>query len=1093
MRCPIAFTIFFFCMLLVSCSNEPAKLFTKLSEDKTGINFRNLIKEDNPAFNIVLYPYFYNGGGVAIGDINNDGLPDICFTGNMVKNRLFLNKGNFQFEDITEKSGIASKEGWCTGVTMADITGDGKLDIYICRSGLSNTSYRTNLLFVNNGDLSFSEKAKEYRLDDAGYSTQASFFDYDKDGDLDMMLINQSEPGFSKGKIEYVRMRNLPVDSVLSNKLFRNDNGHFTNVSAVAGITSTPLSFSLGLSTTDINGDGWPDIYVANDFKEPDYYFINNKNGTFTEQLKKSFSHTSLYGMGIDVADYNNDALPDLIELDMLPDGNHAQKMHMGTDGFDQYNLLFQQGMPYQYMKNCLQKNNGDGSFSEIGQLAGMSNTDWSWSPLLCDFDNDGSKDLFVSNGYKRDNTDIQFVKYSMDQSVKMQQGGPAVDVAEYISHMPSVRTGSYIFKNEGNDKFVNKVNDWGLDVKTLAHGAVYADLDNDGDLDIITNNTDDYAGVYRNNAEKLIKNNFLKIKLEGDKGNSMGIGAKLYLVKNGKIFYQEQNPVRGYCSSIDPVLTVGLGNITTLDSVMVVWNNNTKQVLKNVPVNQTLVIHQTDATQPYNYPLEKPFTLFTDDVAIDFKHVENNFNDFTIQGLLPSYLSRQGPCMAKADINKDGMEDLYIGGAKGQQGQVFISNKTGRFIEKNQAGFAKDSASEDVAAVFFDADKDGDMDLYVGSGGYEFAEDAPELQDRLYLNDGTGNFTKKENSLPAMLISTGCVSVNDINVDGYPDLFVGGRCVPGKYPTSPESKILLNDGHGNFKDATTSICSAVQHIGMVTDAVWIDVNKDGIKDLVLVGEWMSPKIFINENGKLKDASSAYIKFPGYGWWNTICADDFDNDGDMDLVLGNQGFNNQFAASGQKPVSLYYKDFDGNGSVDPFLFYYIGDTSCPAFSRDDIVQQVPSLNKMFLYYNEYADINRENMFSKEQLANAGELKADNLETIFLENTGNGFSMRALPIEAQYAPVMAIAAIDINKDGKKDLVLAGNNTFTRIKFSRYDANHGAVLLGDGKGGFSYLPQWQSGLHLDGNVRSIESFGNRIIFGLNDSNPVTCALK
>ncbi|MEO6547196.1 MAG: VCBS repeat-containing protein [Ferruginibacter sp.] len=1086
--------IYFIPVIFISCRNEAPKLFTKLSEDKTGINFRNLIKEDNPAFNVVLYPYFYNGAGIAIGDINNDGLQDICFTGNMVKNRLYLNKGNFKFEDITPKSGIAEKEGWCTGITMVDINGDGNIDIYICRSGLTDIAYRKNLLFINNGDLTFTEKAAEYGIDDAGYSTQASFFDYDKDGDLDMMLINQSDPGFSKGKIEYVRMRNLPADSLLCNKLFRNDNGHFTNVSAQAGITSNPLSFSLGLSTTDINKDGWPDIYIANDFKEPDYYFINNKNGSFTEQLHRSFSHTSLYAMGIDVADYNNDALPDLVELDMLPEGNHAQKMHMGMDGFDQYNLLFQQGMPFQYMKNCLQKNNGDGTFSEIGQLAGVSNTDWSWSPLLCDFDNDGLKDLFISNGYKRDNTDIQFVKYSMDQSLKMQQGAPAVGVAEYISHMPSIKTGSYIYQNAGNDHFINKINEWGLEDKTLSNGAVYADLDNDGDMDLVTNNTDEYAGVYQNNAEQVVRNNFLRIKLRGDKGNSIGIGAKLYAMKDGNTYYLEQNPVRGYCSSVDFVLNFGLGKIGLLDSVKVIWNDYKIQVIKNIKANQTITLLQTDAILPANATASSPETFLTEMAStIDFTHVENDYNDFTRQLLLPSYLSRQGPCMATADVNGDGKEDLFIGGAKGQPGQLFIETAGGGFENKMQPAFIKDAGSEDVAAVFFDADKDGDMDLYIGSGGYEFEEGDPALQDRLYLNDGTGNFTKKLNALPIMYTCTGAVSANDIDGDGDIDLFVGSRCVPGRYPTSAPAKILLNDGKGVFTDGTVHVCAAMQNIGMVTASVWADVNKDGLKDLVVVGEWMAPKVFVNQKGRLVNASREYMQFAGIGWWNTICAADFDKDGDIDLVLGNQGFNNQFEATATKPVSLCYKDFDGNGSIDPFLFYYIGDTSYPAFSRDDIVQQLPSFNKRFLFYNEYADINEHNMFTKEQLVNAGMLKANNLETVYLENTGKGFVLKHLPPEVQYAPVMAITAADVNNDGNTDMVLGGNNTFTRIKFSRYDANRGALLLGDGKGAFKYIPQWKSGLHINGDVRSIAQLGNRIIFGMNNSKPVAYAIK
>ncbi len=1091
--------ILFYCILFNSCKQRANKLFTKLSADKTGINFRNLIKEDNQEFNIVMYPYYYNGGGVAVGDINNDGLTDICFTGNMVKNRLYINKGNMQFEDITERAGIAKKEGWCTGVTMVDINGDGNLDIYICRSGLTNMAYRKNLLFINNGDLTFTEKANEYGLDDAGYSTQSSFFDYDKDGDLDIILINQSTPEFSKGKIEYVQMRNQKADSTLCNKLFRNDNGYYINISEAAGITSNPLSFSLGISTADINKDGWPDIYIANDFKEPDYFFINNKNGTFTEQLNKSFAHTSLYAMGIDVADYNNDALPDLIELDMLPEGNHAQKMHMGTDGFDQYNLLFKKGMPYQYMKNSLQKNNGDGTFSEIGQLAGVSNTDWSWSSLLCDFDNDGLKDLFITNGYKRDNTDIQFVKYSMDQSVNMQRGGAAVSLPEYIARMPGIKIENYIYKNSGNDKFVNRIIEWGLDEKTLSHGAAYADLDNDGDLDIITNNTDDYAGIYQNNAAILEKNNYLKIKLQGVKQNSLGFGTKVYVMKSGQTFYQEQTPVRGYCSSVDAVLNFGIGKITDIDSVRIVWNDNSTQVLKAVKANQTLICKQINAATSWDYSDGKVATLLkTDTFGIGFIHTENDFNDFTVQTLLPNYLSRQGPCSAVADINKDGLEDFFLGGAKGQVSKIFMQKANGQFAVSTQTALDREITSEIVAAIFFDADNDGDNDLYAASGGYEFAENDAVLQDRLYMNDGKGNFSKKENALPPMLTSKGCVKAADIDGDGDMDLFVGGRVVPGKYPVTPDSYILVNDGKGNFTNATATVCGALKKTGMVTDAVWADINNDKQPDLIVAGEWMPVKIFLNQKGKLTDASSTYIHFESSGWWNTINASDMDGDGDVDLIIGNCGSNTQFKVSEKEPMQLYYKDFDENGSIDPVLCYYINGVSYPAASRDDLTDQLPLLKKKFLEYKDYANATITDIFSGEELRDANTLKAATMQTLYLENQGTkGFIKHDLPLEAQYAPVYAIITVDVNKDGKKDILLAGNNTWTRIKFGRYSANHGVLLLGAGGGNFKYVPQIKSGLSLRGNVRSLTSINTdkaqKIIVGINDANAVLVSIN
>ena len=620
------------------------------------------------------YPYFYNGGGVAIGDINNDGLEDVLFTGNMVKNALFLNKGGLEFDDISEHAGISAKGGWCTGVTMADVNEDGWTDIYICRSGSPAPGNRTNLLFINNHDLTFTESASRYGLDEAGYSTQASFFDYDLDGDLDLFIINQSSPEFSRGFLDYIQNRSRAADSTLANKLFRNDSGHFTDVSRQAGIHSNVFTFSLGISTADINQDGWPDIYISNDFEEADYLYINNQHGAFAYSLGQKVDHTSLYGMGVDVADYNNDLLPDIAVLDMLPESNYALKMHMGGDNFNRYNYQFQNGMFYQYMKNTLQRNNGDGTFSEIGQLAGISNTDWSWSPLFADYDNDGLKDLFVTNGYKRDNTDMQFMAYAMDQSLHTQnkKDKTAINVSEYISHMPGISLPNYIYKNDGHDHFENKIKDWGFDHNTFSHGAAYADLDHDGDLDLVTNNTDDDAGVYRNNSEKLLKNNFLNIKLKGTARNATGIGARIYAYAGVDQFYVEQNPVRGYQSSVGSDLHIGLGKHQALDSLRIIWPGHTAQQLGTTAVNRTVVLSIQDSRN-YDSPSGVHSKLLEEVKAIDFKHVENHENDFTRQFLLPHFFSHNGPCMASGDINGDGMADIFVGGAKGQSGAIFL------------------------------------------------------------------------------------------------------------------------------------------------------------------------------------------------------------------------------------------------------------------------------------------------------------------------------------------------------------------------------------------------------------------------------------
>jgi len=1065
--------------LITACHRGSPTLFTRLSENKTGVDFKNLLKEDDPKFSILSYPYFYNGGGVGIGDINNDGLPDILFTGNMVDNALFLNKGGFEFDNITQHAGIAAKKGWCTGVAMVDINQDGWLDIYICRSGLPNANDRKNLLFINNQDLTFTESASPYGLDDAGYSTQASFFDYDKDGDLDMFLINQSDPKYSRGYLDYVQTRTQKADSTLANKLFRNDNGHFCDVSRQAGIQSNVFSFSLGISTTDINQDGWPDVYVANDFEERDYLYINNHNGTFTDSMAEEMDHNSLYSMGVDVADYNNDLLPDVVVLDMLPEGNYALKMHMGGDNYTQNNYMFRNGMFYQYMKNSLQKNNGDGTFSEIGQLAGISNTDWSWSPLLADFDNDGCKDLFVTNGYKHDNTSMEFIVYSMDQSQHIQSGGKAPGIQEYISHMPGISLPNYIFRNEGNDHFENKVHDWGFDHNSFSHGAAYADLDNDGDLDLVTNNTDDVAGLYRNNNEILLKNNFLKIKLRGDPKNPTGIGAKVYAYAGLDAFYFEQNPVRGYQSSVDNDLHVGIGQHPSLDSLRIRWPDNTSQLVLNSKANSILTLNIQHATR-YESPSVVGKKLLEETEAPDFRHIENEENDFAKQFLLPHFFSHNGPCLVKGDVNGDGTVDLFVGGAKGQSGVIFLQNKDHVFKKMLSAALESDAANEDVDAALFDADGDKDLDLYVVSGGYEFAENSPLLQDRLYINNGKGIFTKSTGQLVQNYTNKKCVRPVDFDDDGDIDLFIGGSVVPGKYPLFSPSKIYFNSGKGNF----TSIKPANANLGIVNDAIWLDLNHDGKKDLIVAGEWMPLKAFLTQGPLFVDVSKQWFPFPSDGWWNCLASGDFDKDGDIDLVVGNYGLNSHLKANENHPLQLYYSDIDGNGSVDPIITHYIGSESVPLALRDDMIGQVPVLKKKFNDYAIYAKAGITEILSADQLATTPVLKASTMTSIYLENTGQRFIRKELPVEAQVAPVHAIAVTDLNHDGNDDLILAGNNLSNRIYLGRDDANHGVVLLGDGKGNFHYLPQPQSGLHLKGEVRSVVVEGDRVFFGVNN---------
>ena len=1147
--------------LAPACRNNDTDthLFTRLDKDATGIDFQNTLF-DGEALNVLNYIYFYNGGGVAIGDINNDGLPDILFTGNMVRNRLFLNKGNFTFEDITGKSGIANQQGWCTGATMVDINGDGKMDIYICRSADANPAMRKNLLYINNGDLTFTEKAAEYGLADAGFSTQAEFFDYDKDGDLDLFLINHSLHQYTTGAIENPgwRKEGRPAFEC---KLYRcdwNDSLHhpvYTDVSARAGIHSDVLTFGLGLAISDLNNDGWPDIYVSNDFNEPDYLFINNgpsepaKPGatafsapgevTFTERLSACMDQTSLYSMGNDAADFNNDGLIDLMTLDMLPEDNHTQKMHSGAENFNKFQQLFNHGFYYQFSRNMLQKNNGDGTFSEIGQLAGVSNTDWSWSALFADFDNDGNKDLLITNGYVRDYTDMDFLRYSADLATHSNIGDKDQAVKDAIAKMPPSPGTSYLYRNNGNTTFSRANQDWGLDQKTVSAGAAYVDLDNDGALDLVINNTNEYAGIYRNNARRLSKGHYLKIALQGNPRNSTGIGSKVKLFCRDTLFYQEAFPVRGFQSSVDPVLNFGTGDHAVVDSLLVIWPDDHYQLLRNVRTDTTLKIAQKDASGIWDYTTKTghpapaltattgrasappttptsapaPRTLpahpfLTASSVPSPVHTENAFNDFDRQPLLLNYLSRRGPCMATADVNGDGREDLFIGGSKGHPAQLFLQSPDGRLILSPQPDIAKDCLQDDGAAVFFDANGDGYTDLYIAAGGYEAGPADPSLCGRLYLNNGKGRFTRSRDAIPPIPLNAGCVKAADIDGDGDLDLFIGGRVVTGKYPFSPGSKILLNDGKGHFTDATSKIAPALDSLGMVTDAVWIDLNNDKRPDLVVVGEWMPVKVFLNKSNSppstastgstastiagapssvhLQDASSQYIRFPSTGWWNRIAVADLDGDGRPDLILGNQGLNNQFTASPQHPLTLYYKDFNKNGTIDPIFCYYIGGISYPAASRDDLTAEVPSLKKKFLEYHTYANATIHDLFSPEQLKDAGPLTAETLSTVWLQNKGDsGFTLRPLPLEAQYGPVEAIAATDIDGDGHPDLVLAGGNQWTRIRFGRFRASHGILLLNDGKGNFRYVTQDRSGLQLRDDVRDVKDLGGKkLIFGVND---------
>jgi hypothetical protein len=1075
----------FTCLSAVSAfSQQP--LFKLLTPKETNVKFSNDINETE-SLNVLSYEYFYNGGGVAVGDINNDGLPDVFFTGNMGPNKLCLNLGHMKFKDITKDAcpELAGRSGgWKTGVTMADVNGDGLLDIYVCYSGKTDNEARRNQLFINQGNNKFKEEAKEYGLDDPGYSTQAVFFDYDNDGDLDMFLLNHNVKKIDN--MELARYKDQ-TDDLASNKLFRNDDGHFTDVSKKAGIVQNPLTFGLGVAIADVDKDGWPDIYVTNDYNEPDYLYINNHDGTFTEKSKQYFRHLSHFSMGVDIADFNNDGLPDVMTLDMLPEDNHRQKSLQLEENYESFALMQSQGLYKQYMRNMLQLNNGDGTFSEIAQLAGVSNTDWSWCPLIADFDNDGYKDIFVSNGYLRDYTNKDFLRYWGDYKIKKAMAGEPFLLMDLVKAMPSTKVPNYIFRNNHDLTFANKQKEWGLDEATISSGAVYVDLDSDGDLDLVINNINQPASIYQNMSRENNNTNYLAVKVKGTGKNTNAVGAKVYVYTSGNLQYQEVNPNRGYLSCVSTTLNFGLGEHKTVDSIRVIWPDQTSKPLTAVKADQLLTIDYPRTSKPYVTADRSVKPIFKHvDPLIDYKPEEITLNDFKRQLLMLFMYSKTAPVIAKADVNHDGLEDLFIGGDQDNPGKIYLQQPGGKYIISNLDRGNDNNIGTTAAAVFFDANGDGFPDLYIAKGGYSLYEpNNPDLQDELYLNNGQGNFVLSQNALPVLNAnSKSVVRSCDFDNDGDVDLFVGGRVIPGQYPATPESYLLVNNGKGKFSAARVPF----NKIGMVTDAQWIDLNKDGRKDLVICGEFMPITVLINTPEGFKDKTSDYFDAPQNGFWFSIAFADVNGDGEPELIAGNLGLNSQIHVSVKEPAEMYALDVDNNGSIDPFFNFYVQGKSYPFVSRDELNEQIYPMRRKFSSYAAYSDATMADILSPADLARAQKLTVNETKTMLYIDQHGKFKPAALPMQAQFSVVSQILTGDFDHDGSTDILLLGNHSDNRLKLGSIDANYGCLLKGDGKGGFKYVDQSSSGLSVIGDVKAaVETKINNVpylLIGLSD---------
>ncbi|PSL25777.1 VCBS repeat-containing protein [Dyadobacter jiangsuensis] len=1087
---------------LLSCSdaekNENA-LFEQMDASETGVDFVNKV-EDKEDINIFNYRNFYNGGGVSIGDINNDGMPDIYFTANMGENKLYLNKGNWKFEDITDKAGVAEPDKWSTGVVMVDVNGDNLLDIYVCNAGYQKfVNKQGNSLYINNGDLTFTESAKKYGLDETGYTTQAAFFDYDLDGDLDAYILNNSF--IPVNTLNYANDRNLrakdwPVKDFLKGggaKLLRNDAGKFVDVSEEAGIYGSLIGFGLGVTVGDINGDLYPDLYVCNDFYERDYLYINQKDGTFSEELEKRVKHTSLASMGADMADINNDGFPEVFVTDMLPRDEYRYKTTTSFENHYLFNLKKEKGFYNQYMQNSLQLNNQDGTFSEIANYSGVAASDWSWGALLFDADNDSKTDIYVCNGIYHDILNQDFIDFFANEvTQRMVMSGEKENMQNIIDHMPSTPIANNFFHNEGNLQFSERAKEFGFGKASFSNGAAYADLDNDGDLDLVVNNVNEPCFVYKNKSEAVKdKNHYIKLDLKGGGMNTHAVGSKVEIYADGQIFSKQVNPSRGYQSSTEYPVTIGLGKIGKIDSVRVIWPTRKVTSIRDIKTDTLLTLKIDDAAGSYSMPSDKQVRMLTGVPANGFDaHRENKYEDFYNERNIPAMLSREGPKAAIGDVNGDGRDDIYIGGAKGQGGQLYLQ-KGGQFVKSPQMAFSDQAGFEDTAALFFDADGDGDKDLVVGSGGNESLVKSPDLPTRLYLNDGKGAFTLHSNAFPPNAMNTAVVVADDYDRDGDLDLFVGSRSVPREYGSSPTSYLYENDGKGIFKDVTKTIAPTLSKAGMVRDATWTDIDGDGNKELLMVGDWMAPLAFRLSGGKFNEVPTGLEDLTGF--WGALKAEDLDGDGDQDIVLGNIGENFTLKAAANAPLKIWINDFNKNGTIEKVISKTVDSKDLPVLLKREMTTQFPFLKKKSIKHSEYAVLTIQDLFPEDLLKSAVEKTVNHVQSGIAVNDGKGhFKMVPLPYTVQFSCLNAIQSQDVNHDGKPDIIVAGNFSHFIPQLGSLDACRGNVLINKGNMQFDVLGANQSGFELDGEVKQISPIniqgGHYLVNLVNNAPPV-----